>query len=281
MKDILNKLLENIDLLAGEITSAIAMSIIASLIYFYFSKKTKEKKENEIEITIKGGGNKIVQTIHKSENVNNAIKDAEIEISTFEDNRIKNINLNFDKTDDRKIKILFIGSQPSNLPRLQIENELSLIKEQLENSIAAYKLNIYTVLNPSPQNLMELLLRENPDIVHFSGHSSSEGIFLNNNDSGELMNWDGLKNLLEKSNVKCLILNSVHSVNQISNIPENIPYVIGMKDLIQDKDALLFSTGFYKAIGANKNYDEAFELGKTFLKMNNSRYMNSPTLIKN
>ncbi len=81
----------------------------------------------------------------------------------------------------------------------------------------------------------------------------------------ETASADALERLFSqcKDTVKCVLFNSCFSKHQATAIKKHIPHVIGMNSSITDEDAIRFSTGFYKAIGAGKDVPFAFEMGKT------------------
>ncbi len=66
---------------------------------------------------------------------------------------------------------------------------------------------------------------------------------------------------LHKEDVKCVVLNACYSAEQASSIGEHIPFVIGMTSTIDDASALAFAVGFYDAIGAGRNIEQAFRHG--------------------
>ena len=118
--------------------------------------------------------------------------------------------------------------------------------------------------------LMQAVLDENPDIIHFSGHGKQEGIILQD-EIGEpkTVTGEALSALFElfKDTVKCVVLNSCFSQPQAEAIRLHIPHVIGMKSSILDKGAISFSTGFYKAIGAGRDVQFSFKLGIAAIKL--------------
>ena len=130
--------------------------------------------------------------------------------------------------------------------------------------------------------LMQVILDESPNIIHFSGHGKQEGIILQD-ESGrpKTVTAEALASLfnLFKDSVKCVFLNSCYSEHQAKAIKLHIPYVIGMKTGISDKAAIAFSTGFYKAIGAGREIPFAFELGITAIKLEGGSDDNIPVLL--
>ncbi len=70
-----------------------------------------------------------------------------------------------------KIKILFLAANPLDTPRLDIDEEMRAIDQALRQ--AEYRVfDIRSHWAVRIDDLQELLLRHQPDIVHFSGHAS-------------------------------------------------------------------------------------------------------------
>ena len=118
-----------------------------------------------------------------------------------------------------------------------------------------------------------ILLREKPTIVHFSGHGSSEGIFLvNEREVPQLASTQALQKLfgvLKKIlKIECLILNACFSKAQAEVVAESIPVVVGTQSKIGDKEAINFSIGFYQGLGEGLTYEDAFELGRVQVSFN-------------
>ncbi len=100
-----------------------------------------------------------------------------------------------------------------------------------------------------------------PQIVHFSGHGTSEGALCLENKIGErhLIHPDALSALFEQfaNQVNCVLLNACYSDLQAEAIAEHINCVIGMNKAIGDKAAIAFALGFYQALGAGRTIEEA------------------------
>jgi hypothetical protein len=108
------------------------------------------------------------------------------------------------------------------------------------------------------------MLDDSPTIVHFSGHGRTEGILLRD-EGGQprLVSGKALASLFKlfRDTVECVVLNACWSEPQARAIHEHIPHVIGTRAEIPDDTAVAFSTGFYKAIGAGKDVEFAYQMG--------------------
>ncbi len=187
------------------------------------------------------------------------------------------------KSNTAKIKILFLGANPSSTARLKLGDEVQGIKTNLKLAKKRKNLELEQEWAVTIDTLMQSILDESPDIVHFSGHGKQEGVILQNEiGEQEMVSTEALSNFfrLFKDSIKCVILNSCYSESQARAIKLHIPYVIGMKAGVSDKAAIAFSTGFYKAIGAGKDIPFSFELGIAAMKLKGVSDNDIPILLQ-
>lgn len=165
----------------------------------------------------------------------------------------------------RPIKILFIAANPTGTTRLQIDDEMRIVDEELYNSKYRDRFDLRQYGAVRVSDLQKLLLRHEPDIVHFSGHGSPESEIILQDEQGEARTVSNhvLSDLFQelKDNIRCVILNACYSESQAQAIADHIDCVIGMSTAITDRAAILFSTGFYRALGFGKDVQTAYDLG--------------------
>jgi hypothetical protein len=168
-----------------------------------------------------------------------------------------------------KVKILLLAANPKDTSVLRLGEEFRNIKESLQ--LGKYRDNFEISQGEAvrPKDLRRLILYEKPQLIHFSGHSTTEGIYLEN-DTGtlQLVSGEALAVLLGHcNNLQCIILNSCYSAAQAKELVTVIPYVIGMKQPLQDDSAIKFSIGFYDALGADMSIEEAFDYGVNAIEL--------------
>ncbi|HKV42688.1 MAG TPA: TIR domain-containing protein, partial [Blastocatellia bacterium] len=182
-------------------------------------------------------------------------------------------------TPDRDIRILFMSADPSDATRLRLDDEVRKIRQELRLAAGRFADGVDEVrsrfvleVRPAirPQDITREILDVRPRMVHFSGHGSKEGIYLQN-DSGLLHQVDGetlaaLFNLVSDQ-VDCVLLSACYSGGQAPKIARSIKYVIGMKKAVKDEAAIAFSVGFYQALGAGKSIPEAFKFGLVQMRL--------------
>lgn len=165
----------------------------------------------------------------------------------------------------RPIKILFLAANPLDRVFLRIDEEARAIDQALRQaSNRHFEIRVHQALRVD--DLQELLLRYEPNIVHFSGHGSTENELLLMDAAGKAMAVSGtaLRDLFTvlKGNIRCIVLNACFSEGQAAGLAEIIDCVVGIEGLITDEASRQFSTAFYRALGYERSIGDAFRLGK-------------------
>lgn len=162
--------------------------------------------------------------------------------------------------------ILVLSANPRETSQLRFDEEIREIEEGLQRARLRDRYDIKHKLALRFKDLRRALLDYKPQIVHFSGHGSKEGLTIED-DQGKptLISAEVLSGLFKlcAEHVECVMLMACYSAIQATAISEHIDYVIGMWDKIPDKAAIEFSIGFYDALGAGRSVDDAFEFGRT------------------
>lgn len=183
---------------------------------------------------------------------------------------------------DTKLKIIFTSANPNKTSSLQLDREFRTIEEHITASKERDKIILLSKWALRLPDLTKALLDESPQILHFSGHGSYDGLAFENV-SGEIetINTEGLKRLfcLFKESLQCVVLNACYTEEIAKLISNESFFVVGMNDSIDDDAAIKFSTGFYQACGAGKDFETAFRLGLVFTA-NSIDYKDTPTLWK-
>lgn len=172
------------------------------------------------------------------------------------------------------IKILFLAANPSDTEPLQLAEEVRAIDEALQRGRYrdAFDLESHWAVRTS--DVQGLLLRHEPDIVHFSGHGSTEGAIVLEDERGETREVPPqyLRTLFRAmaGRTRCVVLNACYSENQATDIVEEAGILIGMTDAIGDRAARTFSASFYQAIAYGQDVQTAFDLGREQISMDMS-----------
>jgi hypothetical protein len=163
----------------------------------------------------------------------------------------------------KKIRILFLSSNPWSTGRILVDEEAREVFERIQEGSYRdrFELHVYTAIRPP--DLQKLLLLYQPQIVHFSGHGSKEQeiILGGTHGRGKRVDQQGLTNLfgLYRSHVRLVLFNACFTDEQARSIAEVVNYSIGASKAIGDKAGVAFAGAFYRALGFGKSVRCAFE----------------------
>lgn len=183
----------------------------------------------------------------------------------------------------RPVKILFLAADPIIISPLRLDEEARAIDRvlQLAQFRSHYELIQHWAVRAS--ELQGILLRHRPDIVHFSGHGSTnnELILLDEAGDPQLVSATALGQLfgLFEDTIRCVVLNACYSYSQARVIAQYIDTVIGVPDAIGDQAARHFSTAFYQALGYGRSVRSAYELGCAQIALVNLAADTTPQLL--
>ena len=185
---------------------------------------------------------------------------------------------------DSMISILFLAADPSDASRLRLGEELREIQEKLQLAKLRERFELHQRTSVRSADISQALLDVRPQIVHFSGHGTSDGALFFENQTGQIhfVQADALANLFEQfaNEVDCVLLNACFSELHAEAIAEHIEYVIGMNEAIGDKTAIAFAIGFYQALGGGRTIEDAYKLGCAQIRLQGISEHLTPVLIK-
>ena len=171
-----------------------------------------------------------------------------------------------------KQKILFLAASPDNLVRTSSQIEFRKIREEMQRGSARDE---YEFLNPELAITIQNLVREigkGPNIVHFSGHGTEEGIEISTNDNqAQLLKNETLRKRIfspVKDSVKLVLLNSCYSVEQARGISSLGIYVIGNQLSVGSDEAVAFAVGIYIGLSEGRSVEDAFNGAMAILETN-------------
>jgi len=184
---------------------------------------------------------------------------------------------------DGPIKILFLSASPEDMNRLRLEAEIRNVKDALRKSQYRDRFVIIQEEAVRVSTLTSLLLQHQPDIIHFSGHSSvTNQIILEDERGGsQFVPAEAVGKLFAefKDTIRLVVLNSCYSQLQAKYMTEHIDCVIGMSGAIGDEAATKFSSVFYEALASGENLQKAFNLGCVSINLHELKDDDVPRLI--
>lgn len=186
------------------------------------------------------------------------------------------------KETKEKISILFISSNPDiefidddgntvQQQKLKLEKEAREIHESIQKSLKRDSISFETRWATRVTDLLQFINEVNPTILHFSGHGTSDGklVFQDNNDKPKLLSMDALVELINASsdNLRLVVLNNCFSSILSEKIVDNIEASIGMNNTIGDQAAIVFASQLYSSIGFGLSLEKAFQQAIVALKL--------------
>lgn len=181
------------------------------------------------------------------------------------------------------ISVLFLAANPIDTDRLRLDEEIREIDNSLRATRFRDMFDIQQHWAVRVTDLQMLLMRHQPDIVHFAGHGSPTGeITLEGTDGSQRpVSPAALSRLFAilKGNVRCVVLNACYSEQQAQAIGAHIDFVVGMSKAVGDKAAIRFSAAFYQALGYGQNIRTAFELGRSQIDLDELGESDTPQLV--
>ncbi len=171
------------------------------------------------------------------------------------------------------MKLLFIGSNCKGKKEVLINREITKIRSVLENSFIEF----FFQLDAKRHQVYEFISKYKPQIIHFSGHGTSETGPLFNGDE-HLINSppppietliDDLRKVKEYA--KIVIFNVCESINIAEKVSEFIDFTIGAKGNIDDDCAAAFSKGFYRILLNKDSLKNSFDNGKKKFSFKHSK----------
>lgn len=167
--------------------------------------------------------------------------------------------------------ILMMSANPDQNSPLRLDEEHRLIDEAFDRAQTDSRLEFKLAPALRIDDLPHCLLRYRPAIAHFSGHgTAADGLaFIDPSGYAHLVPPDAVADLFGvlKAGLRCVVLNACYSAEQARMIAKHVPFVVGMRNWIDDTAAILFSAGFYEGIAFGRTVRESFDLGRVRLSM--------------
>lgn len=183
----------------------------------------------------------------------------------------------------RKLKILFLAANPADTPRLRLDEEFRAIDQALRQNDYQCSFDLIQRWAVRVTDLQGLLLRYEPDIVHFSGHGSesSEIVLEDEKGASYIVPAHALTRLFSalQGQIRCVVLNACYSEKQAQAIADHVDCVVGMSKAIEEGAAISFVESFYLTVGFRKDVKAAFELGLTGVELKNLGAQDAPKLL--
>lgn len=158
-----------------------------------------------------------------------------------------------------KSKILYLSSSPSNLGKLGVDEEFRAIHENIKGNL----FEMQSVSKAKISDIQAVIYESQPDIIHFSGHGSSEDIIFETDQSrsaGVLKSSfiRVFQNLKKRPEI--IFLNACRTYDNLDDLSYIIDFVIATDRKVSDSTAIKFAVNFYRFLSLGASVKSSFNL---------------------
>jgi len=170
-----------------------------------------------------------------------------------------------------KTKILFLTADAVDTSRLRLGAEVREIEEKIRSSPKANSFVLISQWAIRAADIMQVLMRHRPAVVHFSGHATPTDEIILEDDYGKSkpVAIPQLLNMFSAFNdsIRIVVLNACYSSAGLEKYSQSIEYILGADAEMGDQAALKFAGAFYQALGYGYSVQVAYQLAKSQITM--------------
>lgn len=156
--------------------------------------------------------------------------------------------------------ILLVSANPEDTTPLKVREEMDAIRAIFRGND---KFIVKSLEYASRNDLITSIQTQKPNILHFCGHGSQEGIYLLEEKTQKhslLNNQDLTDILLLNRSIQFVLLNSCYGLAQLRELRRNnVAEMVGMPKQIEDGIAMQFAKAFFKGVLNGQKYSEAYQ----------------------
>lgn len=178
------------------------------------------------------------------------------------------------------LNVLVITASPAERKKLDLKPEVDAIKTKFLDGVQGSRFHIEPIYDATVDILSNTFRRFQPEVLHFSGHALRGELLFEGGKSGQRVPRESFAQLIAllKERLRCVVLNACTSEAQAAELAPSVDCVIGMREGIDDDEAIAFSKGFYEALAWGDSVGKAAELGCIRVRMERSEKYPSPIL---
>jgi len=181
-----------------------------------------------------------------------------------------------------QITVLFLASNPTDQPPLQLDEEVRSITEMIRKSEYRDAVRLESRWAVRPLDVLQAINECNPRVIHFSAHGSDAEEIVFQDESGytQWVSKEAIAQTLAAASgdIQLVFFNTCYSRSQAEAVVEHVPAAIGMNASIGDEAARIFSAQLYSAIGFGLSLEKAFDQAKAALMLEGIREELTPEL---
>ena len=171
----------------------------------------------------------------------------------------------------QRIRLALLVASPSGEERIRVDQEAREIRETLKRASLGSRVDVEVWPAATFEDVVHALNDDKPDIVHFSGHGSLQGLTFDGTDSvdpnGHEFSYGYVGRALAATDwpPRLVVLNACFSFSGVDEILSASPAVIAMTESITDIGAKAFGAKFYAGIGSGQSLQSSYNQAKLAL----------------
>jgi hypothetical protein len=185
---------------------------------------------------------------------------------------------------EKILKILLFASDPLDGKKLNLAEEVKEIEKSINFSPRRELIQLKVIWNASPEDLLPEICFYHPQIVHYSGRGTKNGLIMHGkNKKSRLLDIKKLSCVLEqvKEEVVLLFLNSCFSSFRSQLLLKDIDQLVLIEGYADDKAAVMFPGFFYRYLALGYPAEKAMNLAKAELLIRNVKKGYKPLYFSN
>lgn len=171
----------------------------------------------------------------------------------------------------QKINVLFMAANPLDQSQLRLDEEIREIAKEIRAADHRDSVDLRQAWAARPEDILQALNEHKPRVVHFSGHGTSAGELVFQDDSGgtKLISINAIAATLATlaDNIQLVVFNSCFSEAQAQAVTQHVDFAIGMNDTIRDDAARVFAGQLYSSIGFGLSIQTSFDQARAKLML--------------
>lgn len=164
-------------------------------------------------------------------------------------------------------KLLAILSNPDNEVKLRTDREIKKVN-QVISPLAAHDFECIYKPALMIEELPGLIIKEKPDIIHFSGHGNKKALSFEDKDgNSDPLSAESLDIIFKETGrfITCLVINACNSSAISKRLKNYLPFIISFPGKIEDELSECFSRVFYESLSQGLTVEGAFRLAKAII----------------
>lgn len=159
-----------------------------------------------------------------------------------------------------RLGILIVAANPKDTLKLELKEELRRLRNRMSDNVEIGNAELLVAWAARPPDLQTAVRENRPQIVHFAGHGSRDGVWLENDEgNSQLLSKESLTLILGASpELRLVVLNACATAWQTEALRGFVEYVVGTPALIEDSVALDFTSHFYRGLAVGNTVRDAF-----------------------